>query len=73
MSSYVVEVENLSVTFDGHESLIDVNIKIPQNEFVAIVGPNGGLLDSNLQFVKETTKIMDVSKFLFQGCKKINI
>lgn len=42
MSSYVVEVENLSVTFDGHESLIDVNIKIPQNEFVAIVGPNGG-------------------------------
>lgn len=42
MSDYAVEVENLSVTFDGHQSLIDVNLKIPANEFIAIVGPNGG-------------------------------
>lgn len=42
MNEYAVEVENLTVTFDGHQSLIDVNLKIPKNEFIAIVGPNGG-------------------------------
>jgi zinc transport system ATP-binding protein len=42
MSDYAVEVKNLVVTFDGHQSLSDVNLRIPQNEFIAIVGPNGG-------------------------------
>ena len=42
MSDYAIEVENLVVMFDGHQSLADVNLRIPQNEFIAIVGPNGG-------------------------------
>ena len=42
MSDYAIEVENLVVMFDGHQSLSDVNLRIPQNEFIAIVGPNGG-------------------------------
>lgn len=41
MSSYVVEVENLTVTFNSHYPLDDLNLQIAQNEFVAIVGPNG--------------------------------
>lgn len=41
MSEYVVDVENLNVTFHDHRSLEDLNLRIQQNEFVTIVGPNG--------------------------------
>lgn len=42
MSRMAVEVNNLSVRFGEHVALSSVNLAIPGNAFVAIVGPNGG-------------------------------
>jgi len=41
MSNYAVQVESLTVTFDDHHPLDNLNLTIARNEFVAIVGPNG--------------------------------
>ncbi len=41
MSEYVVEVEGLTVAFNNHLPLDDLNLQISKNEFIAIVGPNG--------------------------------
>ncbi|MEW6347738.1 MAG: ABC transporter ATP-binding protein [Thermodesulfobacteriota bacterium] len=37
-----IEIENLTFSYDGHPIVKDVNLKINEHEFVAIVGPNGG-------------------------------
>lgn len=41
MSENIVEVEDLAVTFQDYHILENLNLRIPQNEFVTIVGPNG--------------------------------
>jgi zinc transport system ATP-binding protein len=38
----VVEMENVSVSFDRQSVLQDVNLSIDKDEFLAIIGPNGG-------------------------------
>ena len=37
-----VKLEHLSVAYDGREALRDVNISFYENDFVGIIGPNGG-------------------------------
>jgi zinc transport system ATP-binding protein len=37
-----VEIKNLSFTFNGHKVLKDINIIVPENQYLAIIGPNGG-------------------------------
>lgn len=38
---YAIEVEHLTVAYDSHPVLWDVNLKIPKGVLTAIVGPNG--------------------------------
>lgn len=38
----IVKLEHLSVAYDGREALRDVNISFYENDFVGIIGPNGG-------------------------------
>jgi zinc transport system ATP-binding protein len=38
----VVEFENVSFSYDGHEVLKDVNFRVPERDFLALLGPNGG-------------------------------
>lgn len=37
-----ISVKNIKVNLGGFEILNDVSIEIPQNEFLGIIGPNGG-------------------------------
>jgi zinc transport system ATP-binding protein len=37
-----IVIKGLSFSYDGHPVLEDVNVTIPQGDFVSIVGPNGG-------------------------------
>ena len=37
-----VEMENVSVTFNNQPVLSDINLTIGMNDFLAIIGPNGG-------------------------------
>ncbi|MDZ7339096.1 MAG: metal ABC transporter ATP-binding protein [candidate division KSB1 bacterium] len=42
MTKTAIEVEGLGVRFGEHVALSNVTLTIPENAFVAIVGPNGG-------------------------------
>jgi len=37
-----IVINGLSFSYDGHPVLEDVNLSIPQRDFVSVVGPNGG-------------------------------
>lgn len=37
-----ISVSNLSVYYDSHPALINVNLDIEDGEFIGIIGPNGG-------------------------------
>jgi len=55
----VIEVENLSFSYDGKEHILkDINLKIKEGDFVGIVGPNGAgkttLLKILLGFLKQS-------------------
>ena len=41
-SKEIIKINNLSVDYDGKVALIDVNISFYADDFVGIIGPNGG-------------------------------
>lgn len=41
MSQYVLETQNLGISFGGLKAVQDVNIKIKKNEIYGLIGPNG--------------------------------
>ncbi|QTA91919.1 metal ABC transporter ATP-binding protein [Desulfonema magnum] len=42
MKKPVIEIQNLSFSYRGHPILKNVNLKINERSFVAMIGPNGG-------------------------------
>ena len=42
MTTEVIDIQNLSFTYNGHLVLKDVNLHIEESNFLAIIGPNGG-------------------------------
>lgn len=58
-SSYVVEVEDLTVAYEAKPVLWDIDLKIPSGTLLAIVGPNGAgkttLIKAMLGLVKPVT------------------
>ena len=42
MSKYIIEVKNLSFSYDKEKVLEDINVGIKKEDFFAIIGPNGG-------------------------------
>jgi len=38
----IIEINNLDFTYNGEAILQDVNLTVPEKDFVAIIGPNGG-------------------------------
>ena len=59
MTTTIVELENVTFAYNGQTVLEDVNLKIPPEDFVAIIGPNGGgkttLLKLMLGLIKPDT------------------
>ena len=41
MSEYVLETQNLGISFGGLKAVQDVNLKIKKNEIYGLIGPNG--------------------------------
>lgn len=41
MSQYVLETQNLGISFGGLKAVQDVNLKIRKNEIYGLIGPNG--------------------------------
>ena len=42
MPNFAVELEKVSVRFDSKSVLEDINLKVCENDFLGIIGPNGG-------------------------------
>ena len=42
MPNFAVELEKVSVRFDSRSVLEDINLKVRENDFLGIIGPNGG-------------------------------
>lgn len=64
----VIEIKNLTVSYNGEDAINNINIEIKKGEFVAVVGPNGGgkttLINTILGFLKAdggSVKIMPKS------------
>lgn len=38
----ILEIKNLDFSYNGEAVLKDVNLTVPQKDFIAIIGPNGG-------------------------------
>ena len=37
----ILEIKNLSASYDGHEAIKDINLKVKKGEYVCLVGENG--------------------------------
>jgi len=42
MSNSLIEIKNLSVGYNGKKVLEDINLEIEPNDFIGVIGPNGG-------------------------------
>jgi zinc transport system ATP-binding protein len=42
MSNTIIDIQNLNFSYNGQPVLIDVNLKIHEGDFTAMIGPNGG-------------------------------
>ena len=42
MASSMIEMEDVSFAYNGQTVLREVNLAVPQGDFVAVIGPNGG-------------------------------
>jgi zinc transport system ATP-binding protein len=42
MNKPIIELKNVNFSYNHHEILNDVNMKVYANDFIAVIGPNGG-------------------------------
>ncbi|HIU38649.1 MAG TPA: ATP-binding cassette domain-containing protein, partial [Candidatus Limisoma intestinavium] len=55
----IIEISDLTVSFDGSKALDSVSANVEKGDFIAITGPNGGgkstLLKSMLKLLRPTS------------------
>lgn len=71
-----LEIENVNVFYENVEALSDINLKVKENDFLGIIGPNGGgkstLLKTILGLLKpDTGEIRIFNKFSFEAAGMI--
>lgn len=67
----IISIRNMTAGYDGKPTITDVNMYICEQEFVGIVGPNGGgkttLLKAMLKLIKPMKGSVDYDKHLNIG------
>ena len=77
----ILEVKNISKSYDGEMVLNDISLYIRENEFITLLGPSGcgksmtlksvaGIVDPDIGVVSLTT---DEETVYFDSAKKINL
>lgn len=71
----IVSIENLSVSYDGKKVLEDVNLSINSDDFIGIIGPNGGgktsLVKSILGLIPHEGNVIFSKQLMENGKPKI--
>ena len=62
----IVSIKNLSAAYEHHTVLHDINLNIYQNDFLGIIGPNGGgkttLIKCILGLMDYSSRIIDINQ-----------
>ena len=67
-----IEIKNLSVAYDKEDAVSNLNLTVPQGEFLNIIGPNGGGKTTLLKAILGLIPINQGEiKILGQGIKKV--
>ena len=70
MENYIIQLEDISVAFDGEKILDNLNLSIKDKEFVTLLGPSGCGKTTTLRIIGGFVQ-PDTGNILFNG-KKIN-
>lgn len=74
MSTLLISLQNVGVRYDSHEALHDVDLEIYGDDFLGVIGPNGGgkttLVRAILGLIPHTGKI-DYAPTLFRGHERL--
>ncbi|WP_440059500.1 ABC transporter ATP-binding protein [Thermogladius sp. 4427co] len=72
MADVILEVQHVSKSFGGVKALVDVNMKVFKNEFLAIIGPNGAGKTTLFNIITGLIK-PDSGRILFEGVDITNL
>ncbi len=69
----IVEIENLSFSYDRHKTLEDINLIIKERDFFAVIGPNGGGKSTLLKLILGIIPVQQGSIKTFGEIPKKNL
>jgi len=58
----IIEIKNLSFSYDKQKILENINLSVKEKDFLAIIGPNGGGKSTLLKLILGINPIKDGSK-----------
>ena len=70
----LVSMRNVSVSYDGYEALRNVNLDIADDDFIGIIGPNGGGKTTLVKAILGTVPYrgtITLAPELFQGKERL--
>ncbi|WP_320036408.1 ABC transporter ATP-binding protein [Halarcobacter sp.] len=65
LSNSIIEVSNLNFSYENQKVLENINFKIDKNDFLTIIGPNGGGKSTLLKLILGINKLQDGSIKIF--------
>jgi len=69
----IIQIKNLSFSYDKQLILKDINLCVEENDFLAIIGPNGGGKSTLLKLILGINPIKDGSIYTFGELPKKNL
>ncbi|HIP51781.1 MAG TPA: ABC transporter ATP-binding protein [Campylobacterales bacterium] len=69
----IIEIKNLSFSYDKQKILEDINLSVKEKDFLAIIGPNGGGKSTLLKLMLGINSIKDGSIHTFGEVPKKNL
>ncbi len=69
----IIEIKNLSFSYDKQKILEDINLNVEEKDFLAIIGPNGGGKSTLLKLILGINMVKDGSIHTFGEVPKKNL